>query len=133
MPPQHGGHGGSTTARGEAITLPPRGQPWATAERLPGVIGAARLTSFTALAPAAIEVMAPAGHAIPDSFWHRRLLAGRGPDPGSPGQVDISFTVARAERVAVGGTLRVVLLGASGKPVPLNGWQGPLSRGRARG
>jgi hypothetical protein len=50
-------------------------------------------------------------------FWHRRLLAGRLPDQGRPGEVDVSFTVAQLHHVGVGGWLPVTLLGAGGPPV----------------
>jgi FtsX-like permease family len=93
--------------------------PAAAVARLPQVIGAARLTTFTALDPAAITVMAPANGDIPGSFWRRKLLAGRLPDPGQPDQADISFTVAQALHLGVGGRLPVVLLGAAGEPVPV--------------
>ena len=89
----------------------------ATAERLPQVTGAAELTTYTTLQPAAITVMAPASSAIPGAFWHRKLLAGRVPAAGAPDQADISFTVAQSLHLGVGATLRVVLLGA-GEPVP---------------
>jgi len=92
--------------------------PAATVERLPQVTAAAKLVTFMALEPATITVQAPADSGIPGSFWHRKLLAGRLPAPGQPGQVDISFTVAQSQHLQVGGTLRLVLLGAAGQPVP---------------
>jgi hypothetical protein len=92
--------------------------PAATVERLPQVTAAAELFAFTALEPATIIVLAPADSGIPGSFWHRKLLAGRLPAPDQPGQVDISFTVAQSQHLQVGGTLRLVLAGAVGQPVP---------------
>jgi hypothetical protein len=92
--------------------------PAATVAKLPHVTAAATLTSYTALQPAAVSILAPASGAVPGTMWHRKLLAGRLPDPGVAAQADVSFTVARAEHVGVGGTLRLVLLGADGKPVP---------------
>ena len=62
--------------------------------------------------------MAPVSGAIPGAFWHRKLLAGRVPPAGAPDQADISFTVAQSLHLAVGDTLRVVLLGAGRQPVP---------------
>jgi FtsX-like permease family len=94
------------------------GAPAATVARLPQVTAVATLTSYTALEPASAAVLAPAGSALPGTLWHRKLLAGRLPDPGAAAQADISFTVARAEHVGVGGRLRLVLLGPGGKPVP---------------
>ena len=92
--------------------------PAAAVERLPQVTGAAKLVTFTALEPATITVFAPAGGGIPGLLWRRKLLAGRIPPPGQPDQADISFTVAQSQHLGVGGTLRVVLLGAAGTPVP---------------
>ena len=92
--------------------------PAAAAERLPQVTGAAKLIGFTALEPAAITVLAPADGGIPGSLWRRKLLAGRVPASDQPDQADVSFTVAQSQRLQVGGTLRVVLLGAAGRPVP---------------
>jgi len=90
----------------------------ATVERLPRVTAAAQVIVFTALEPATIIVLAPADSGIGGSFWRRKLLAGRLPAPDQPGQADISFTVAQSQHLQVGGTLRVVLLGAAGRPVP---------------
>ena len=50
--------------------------PVATVERLPQVTAAGGLTTFTALEPAALTVMAPVNGAIPGSLWRRKLLAG---------------------------------------------------------
>jgi hypothetical protein len=90
----------------------------ATVAKLPQVTAAATLTTYTGLQPASVSVLAPASGAVPGTMWHRKLLAGRLPDPGAAAQADISFTVARAQHVGVGGTLRLVLLGADGKPAP---------------
>jgi hypothetical protein len=86
--------------------------------RFPQVTSAAKLTSYTALAPASLTILAPADQAIPDRMWHRKLLAGRLPDPGRADEADVSFTVAQSEHVAVGNTIRVLLLGARGQSVP---------------
>ena len=92
--------------------------PAATVAKLPQVTAAATLTSYTSLEPASVSVVAPTSNTVPGSLWHRKLLAGRLPDPEAAAQVDISFTVARAEHVGVGGTLHLMLLGPGGKPVP---------------
>jgi hypothetical protein len=92
--------------------------PVAAVAKLPQVTAAALLTSYTGLEPASVSVLAPASGAVPGTMWHRKLLAGRLPDPAAPAQADISFTVARARHVGVGGTLRLVLLGADGTPAP---------------
>lgn len=93
-------------------------QPVATVARLPQVSGVGTLTSYTALEPASVSVNAPADSALPGAFWRRKLLAGRLPDPAAADQADISFTVAAAKHLGVGDRLRLMLLGASGKPVP---------------
>ncbi len=90
----------------------------ATLARLPQVIASAPMTTFTALSPASIMLSCPQNSAVPARFWHRKLLAGRLPAPAQPDQVDISFTVAQAQHLKVGGTLRVLLLGPTGRPVP---------------
>jgi hypothetical protein len=92
--------------------------PVATVARLPQVTGVGTLTSFTVLEPASVTVYAPADSALPGTLWHRKLLAGRLPDPAAADQADISFTVAQAEHLGVGGTLRLELLGADGKRAP---------------
>jgi hypothetical protein len=94
------------------------GAPAAAVSRLPQVTAAATLTSYTALQPASVSVLAPSGTAVPDTLWRRKLLAGRLPDPGAADQADISFTVAQSEHAGVGDRLRLMLLGADGKPVP---------------
>jgi hypothetical protein len=91
--------------------------PAATVAQLPQVTSVTTLTSYTALEPASISVDAPADNALPGTLWRRKLLAGRLPDPAAADQVDISFTVARAQHLAVGDKLPLVLLGAGGKPV----------------
>jgi hypothetical protein len=90
--------------------------PAATAARLPQVAGAGTLTSYTALEPASVTVYAPSDSALGATLWRRKLLAGRLPDPAASDQADISFTIARAKHLGVGGRLSLVLLGASGKP-----------------
>src|ERR1700733_13292085 len=94
------------------------GAPAATVARLPQVTAAAALTSYTALEPASVAVLAPSGNTAPGALWRRKLLAGRLPDPRAADQADISFTVARAAHLGVGDRLRLVLLGPGGKPVP---------------
>ncbi|HEX3713939.1 MAG TPA: FtsX-like permease family protein [Trebonia sp.] len=86
---------------------------------LPQVAAAGELDGFTALAPAKITVAAPVDAAVPGGFWHRKLLAGTLPDPRRPDEVDVSFTVAQAEHLTVGGSLHVTMLGPGDKPVPL--------------
>jgi putative ABC transport system permease protein len=87
-------------------------------DRVPQVSEVAPLMSYSVLVPADLGLWAPADSRIPELFWHRKLLAGRLPDPGRPDEADVSFTVAQAEHVAVGDRLCTRLLGASREPVP---------------
>jgi len=86
--------------------------------RFPQVTSVARVTSYTSLVPASLTIMAPVDRAIPGRMWHRKLLAGRLPDPGRADEADVSFTVAQSEHVTVGQTMSVLLLGARGQSVP---------------
>jgi putative ABC transport system permease protein len=85
---------------------------------LPQVAAVGEFDGFGVLFPASVNLVAPVDGVIPGGLWHRKLLAGTLPDPGRPDEADISFTVAQAEHLAVGGTLRVTLLAAGNKPVP---------------
>jgi ABC-type lipoprotein release transport system permease subunit len=88
--------------------------------KLPQVKGVGEFDGFGVLAPALINLVAPVDGAIPGDLWRRKLLAGTLPDPGNPHDVDISFTVAQAEHLAVGGMLHLKLLDAANKPVPFD-------------
>ena len=46
-------------------------------DRVPQVSEAAAVTAYGVLSPAVLDVYAPADSRVPDSFWHRKLLAGR--------------------------------------------------------
>jgi putative ABC transport system permease protein len=87
----------------------------AAAARLPQVTESAIMASFTVAEPADVGIWAPEGNAVPDRFWHRKILAGRLPDPARPDEVNISFTVAQASRLGVGNVLRAALLTAAGR------------------
>jgi ABC-type lipoprotein release transport system permease subunit len=82
--------------------------------RLPQVTGAAIAVTYSVANPAAIVLIAPEDNRIPGQMWSRKMLAGRLPDPASPDEADISFTVARQFRLGVGGTLSLGLLTLSG-------------------
>jgi hypothetical protein len=74
----------------------------AAATRLPQVAKSAVLAGYNVAAPgAATFVAAPENDAVPGSFWRRKILAGRLPDPGRPGEVDISFTLAQTSHLGV--------------------------------
>jgi len=89
----------------------------AAVARLPQVTDTEDATAFSVLEPAVVTVEVPTAGPVPTRLWRRKLLAGRLPDPSQPDQADVSFTVAQSQHVAVGATLRTVLLGATGKPV----------------
>jgi ABC-type lipoprotein release transport system permease subunit len=86
--------------------------------KLPQVAATGGFDGFGVLFPASLNVIAPVDDAIPGDLWHRKLLAGTLPDPGSPDEVDVSFPVAQQEHVAVGGILPVTLQGPGNKPFP---------------
>ena len=97
-------------------TFRPRRSP-----RLPQVTALAPVATYTVLEPAAATLGVPLNGAIPGTFWHRKLLAGRLPDARQPDEVDVSFTVTQASpHLQVGDTLPLLLLGAKGEPVRVN-------------
>ena len=104
----------SQPGQGSMADLPP-----AALMRLPQVAAGAALANFVAVNPAVIDLIAPADGRVPAALWHRKILAGRLPDPGRPDEVDISFTLAQALQLTAGGILPVTMLGARGQPVPL--------------
>ena len=91
----------------------------AALERLPQVTSETALATFVAVNPAVITLIAPADDQVPAALWHRKILSGRLPDPGRPEEVDVSFTLAQALHLTAGGTLPVTMLGARGRPVPM--------------
>jgi hypothetical protein len=84
-----------------------------SAARLPQVAQSAVLVSYAVAAPASASVVSPASTAVPSQFWHRKILAGRLPNPARPSEVNISFALAEASHLGVGDILRVTLLTAS--------------------
>jgi hypothetical protein len=86
----------------------------AAAARLPQVVQSAVIVNYQVATPAAADLVAPETGQVPGRFWHRRILAGRLPDPARPGDVNISFTLAQAEHLGVGDMLRTKLLTAAG-------------------
>jgi hypothetical protein len=83
--------------------------------RLPQVRATASTAGWTVLSPAADELDAAENSAMP---MRVKLLAGRLPDPRRANQVDISFTLADTAHLAVGDTLRLVLLSPADTGVP---------------
>ena len=81
----------------------------AAAAQLPQVTQSAILANYNAAAPANAGIIAPETSTVPAQFWHRKILAGRLADPGRPGEVNISFTLAQASDLGVGDVLRVKL------------------------
>ena len=86
--------------------------------KLPQVTAVGEFEGYGVLSPAVADLIAPVDDTFPDRFWHRKLLAGTLPDPRSPDEADVSFTLAQAQHLTVGSTLRVTLLGTGNKPVP---------------
>ena len=87
------------------------------AARLPQVVQSAVIVNYPVAVPAAADLLAPEDNAVPARFWHRRILAGRLPDPARAGEVDISFTLAQALHLGVGDILRTALSAANGELV----------------
>jgi FtsX-like permease family len=83
--------------------------------RLPQVRATASTAGWTVLSPAAAELDAAESSTAP---MRVKLLTGRLPDPRRADQVDISFTLAEAAHLAVGDTLRLVLLSGASTGVP---------------
>jgi ABC-type lipoprotein release transport system permease subunit len=92
----------------------------AAAVRLPQVAQSAVAAGYNVVAPAVAYLLAPENDAVPGSFWHRKILAGRLPDPARAGEVDISFTLAQASHLGVGDLLRIGLLTTAGQTERFN-------------
>ena len=82
--------------------------------RLPQVKESALLAFYTVLDPADAELISPVSTRIPDTFWHRKILAGRLPDPARAAEADISFTLAQIRHLHVGDTLRMAIVAGRG-------------------
>lgn len=109
------------TGAGSSVGATYSNVPAAAIARLPQVTASAPVATYTVLEPAAATLGAPLNGAVPGTFWHRKLLAGRLPDARQPDEVDVSFTVTQASpRLQVGNTLPLLLLGAKGEPVRVN-------------
>ena len=63
------------------------------------------------------NLFAPQDNRIPGAFFHRKLLAGRLPDPGRADEVDISFLLAQARHLGVGSVLRLSGQSERGEPM----------------
>jgi hypothetical protein len=86
--------------------------PRAVLARLPQALNVGYVRDFEvrgigSAAGADIEVLAPEGSQVPGSFWRRKILAGRLPDPARANEVDISFMLARAKHLRAGDALQV--------------------------
>jgi len=91
--------------------------PPAAVMRVPQATDAAVIKNFN-VTPGIIQLFVPATDAIPGSFWKRKILSGRVADPGRPGDLNISFTLAERFHLQPGDPLRLVLLTADGRPRP---------------
>jgi ABC-type lipoprotein release transport system permease subunit len=81
----------------------------AAAARLPQAVQSAVLAAYTVAEPADANIVAPESAVVPGRFWHRKILAGRLPDPARPGEVNISFSLAETSHLSVGDILPIAL------------------------
>ena len=84
--------------------------------RLPQAENATVIKSFGA--SSLVQFLSPATGAIPGRFWGRKILSGRLADPGRAGEVNVSFALAQRLHLRAGGSLRLVMKTAAGRPVP---------------
>jgi ABC-type lipoprotein release transport system permease subunit len=84
--------------------------------RVPQAANAAVIKVF-GVTPNVVEFIAPASNAIPGQFWKRKILSGRLADPGRPGEVNVSFTLAQRLHLRPGDPLPLVMT-ADSRPVP---------------
>jgi hypothetical protein len=93
--------------------------PQSALARLPQTTDDAPVAEYSVVQPSDIALLAPESQAIPGAFWRRKILAGRLPDPRRAGEVNISFTLAQARHLRVGGVLRVNVLTPGARPRPV--------------
>ena len=86
---------------------------------LPQVAGKALLAEYAVAQPSDVALVAPETGKVPVTFWRRKILAGRLPDPRRADEADISFTLAQARHLRVGDVLQVDALTAGAKPRPV--------------
>src|SRR5690242_2600087 len=84
---------------------------------LPQVAEGAAVAGFTVVSPADINLTVPVDRRIPGVLWHRKLLAGRLPQPGRADEANVSFTTAERHHLAVGDWMRLTLRALRGPPV----------------
>ena len=87
---------GVGTGAGSSVGATYANVPVAAIARLPQVTAVVSAATYTVLEPAALTIGAPLNSAVPETFWRRKLLAGRLPDARQPDEVDVSFTVTQA-------------------------------------
>ena len=92
----------------------------AAVARLPQVAQFVVMADYSVGNLADVGIWAPATQAVPDQFWHRKILAGRLANPARPDEVTVSFTVAEALHLGVGDMLRVSLLTRTRDLVPVS-------------
>jgi putative ABC transport system permease protein len=85
--------------------------------RVPQASDAAVIKAFNVTSPVIVQLITPAGNAIPGGFWKRKILSGRLADPARPGEVNVSFSLAQRFHLRAGDPLRLVLT-EPGRPVP---------------
>jgi len=92
----------------------------AAVARLPQVARFVVMADYSVGNLADVGIWAPGTEAVPDQFWHRKILAGRLANPARPDEVTISFTVAETLHLGVGDILRVSLLTRTRDLVPFS-------------
>jgi hypothetical protein len=90
--------------------------PPATLAAMPQTSESGTMQDYDVVRPAAVGLVAPVDRTIGDTFWLRKVLSGRIPDPGDPRGVTVSFVTAEDFHLHVGDDLSVVVQTTSGGP-----------------
>src|SRR5262249_59079457 len=72
---------------------------------LPQVSDLGHLAAFAVTQPADVELLAPLDNKVGESFWTKKIIAGRLPDPAKSDETIVSFALAQARRLTVGDRL----------------------------
>jgi hypothetical protein len=88
---------------------------------LPHVVWSDQVDGFTVLAPSILEIIAPTDRQVGASYWGRKLLAGRLPDPDRADEASVAFTTAADLHLRVGDSLHLTAQPkGDGAPVPVS-------------
>ncbi len=87
---------------------------------LPQVVWADQVDGYTVLNPSILEIIAPTDGQVGSTYWRRKILAGRLPDPDRPDEVDVAFTTASDLHLHPGDQLHLTAQPkGDGAPVPV--------------